>query len=125
VDPVEQGSIIMADKQTKKTWKSSQTHLSQALEDWSTISQTVKVEAKVAPDQKMLKEIEGLLLELKTKLEVFSAPVISAPISEPMSAPVVNDPVSGPMETKVTEAETVSEEQTESFEESFDMIDAH
>lgn len=64
----------MADKPQKKTWKTSQNHLSQALEEWTTISQTVKEEGKVAPDQKMLKDIEGLLLELKSKLEEFTAP---------------------------------------------------
>ncbi len=64
----------MADKPQKKTWKTPQVHLSQALEEWSTISQAVKEEGKLAPDQKMLKDIEGLLLELKSKLEEFSAP---------------------------------------------------
>lgn len=68
----------MADKSQKKTWKTSQSHLSKALEDWSTISHNVKTEGKVAPDEKMLKEIEGLLLELKTKLDEFSAPAIKS-----------------------------------------------
>jgi hypothetical protein len=66
--------IIMADKPQKKTWKTPQVDLSQALEEWSTISQTVKEEGKIAPDQKVLKEIAGLLLELKSKLEEFAAP---------------------------------------------------
>ena len=69
----------MADKSQKRTWKTPHTHLSKALEDWSTISQTVKSEGKIAPDEKMLKEIEGLLLELKSKLDEFSAPVIKPP----------------------------------------------
>lgn len=69
----------MADKELKKTWKSSQANLSQALEEWTTISKTVKEEGKVAPDQKMLKDIEGLLLELKTKLDEFSSPVAAPP----------------------------------------------
>lgn len=64
----------MADKQPKRTWKSSQNHLSQALEEWSTISKTVQAEGKMAPDEKMLKDIEGLLVELKSKLDIFSSP---------------------------------------------------
>lgn len=64
----------MADKHPKKTWKSSQSQLTQAIEDWATISHTVKEEGKMAPDEKMLKDIEGLLLDLKCKLEELSAP---------------------------------------------------
>ena len=64
----------MTQKPNKKKWSSSQFQLSQAVEDWSHITQAVKEEAKIAPDQKMLKEIEGLLLELKSKLDEFSMP---------------------------------------------------
>lgn len=63
----------MAEKQ-KKTWTSPKSNLSQALEEWSSISQSVKEEGKLAPDEKMLKEIEGILVELKSKLEEFSPP---------------------------------------------------
>lgn len=65
----------MADKETKKTWSTSQIHLSQALEDWGQITKTVKEENKIAPDQKMMKEIGVLLVELKSKLDEFSNPV--------------------------------------------------
>ncbi len=78
----------MADKEQKKAWKSSQTHLSQALEEWTTISKTVKEEGKIAPDQRMLKDIEGLLLELKSKLEEFSSPSEPATINEMGQEPV-------------------------------------
>lgn len=64
----------MADKHPKKTWKSSGVHLTQALEEWTTISNTVKEEGKIAPDQKLKQDIEGLLLELKSKLDELSSP---------------------------------------------------
>ena len=69
----------MAHKNPKKTWTSSPHQLSQALEEWSTISKTVKEEGKVAHDQKMLKDIEGLLIELKSKLEELSLPNPTTP----------------------------------------------
>jgi hypothetical protein len=64
----------MADKHPKKTWKSPQVQLSQAIEDWSSITEVVKTEGKVAPDEKMRKDIEGLLLDLKSKLDELSSP---------------------------------------------------
>lgn len=72
----------MVDKQKKKNWNKPQLQLSQAIEEWSTISQTVKEEGKLAPDQKMLKDIEGLLIELKSKLDEFSAPAAPKPTTD-------------------------------------------
>ncbi|MEY4617654.1 MAG: hypothetical protein RJB66_2614 [Pseudomonadota bacterium] len=73
----------MAEKNQKKTLKASGIHLSQALEEWTTISHTVKEEGKVAPDQKMMREIEGLLIELKSKLDELSTPSTVEPTPAP------------------------------------------
>jgi len=63
----------VAEKQQKKAWKAPQQgHLAQALEGWSNITQTVKVEKPIPPDQKILNDIKGLLTELKFKLDELS-----------------------------------------------------
>ena len=72
----------MADKNQTKNWKSQNSNLTQALEEWTNISNEVKVEGKIAPDHKMLKEIEGLLIELKSKLDEFSTPKVKNDSSE-------------------------------------------
>lgn len=62
----------MADKNTKKNWNTSQSPLAQALEGWSHISQVVKEEKVVPPDQKMLNDITNLLVQLKSQLDELS-----------------------------------------------------
>lgn len=62
----------MADKNSKKGWRAPQSPLAQALEGWSHISQTVKEEKIIPPDQKMLNDITNLLVQLKTKLDELS-----------------------------------------------------
>lgn len=62
------------EKDNKPSWRSSQNHLSKALEDWSHISQVVKNENKIAPDQKIKNEMTELLLSLKSQLDEFASP---------------------------------------------------
>lgn len=62
----------MADKQMKKSWNKKQSSLAQALEGWTHISQTVKEEKVIPPDQKMLNDITSLLKQLKTKMDELS-----------------------------------------------------
>lgn len=69
---------IVAEKNPKKAWKATnQTHLAQAVEGWSNITQAVQVEKPVPPDQKILNDIKGLLTELKFKLDELSSPPTS------------------------------------------------
>jgi len=71
---------IVAEKNPKKAWKATnKTHLAQALEGWSNITQAVQIEKPVPPDQKILNDIKGLLTELKFKLDELSSPPATTP----------------------------------------------
>jgi hypothetical protein len=63
----------VAEKHQKKAWKAPQQgHLAQALEGWSNITQAVKLDKPIPPDEKILNDIKGLLTELKFKLDELS-----------------------------------------------------
>jgi hypothetical protein len=65
-------------KDSKPTWMSTQSEISKAIQEWSNVTEEIKVESKVtpkiAPDQHLLKDIEGLIKQIKTKLDEFSPP---------------------------------------------------
>ncbi len=64
------------DKANKKTWISTQTEITKAIESWSTVSEeAIKQEpTKLPPDEKMLKDIESIIQVIKNKLEEFAPP---------------------------------------------------
>ncbi len=104
----------MAEKHHKKTWKGpQQSHLAQALEGWSHISQSVQIEKPVAPDQKLLNDIKGLLSELKFKLDELSFSPASTPKQSSQNINVVSPT---PQEKTPAEKEHVNPLETHSKE---------
>jgi hypothetical protein len=76
-------------KDTKPTWISTQSELSKALQGWDTVTQDIKQDnkvdsktsARIAPDEQILKDIEGIIQKIKVKLDEFAQP--SSDITEP------------------------------------------
>lgn len=72
-------------KDAKPTWISTQSEISKALQGWDTVAQDIKVESKnspkLAPDEQMLKDIEGIIQKIKAKLDEFAPPAIETPTS--------------------------------------------
>lgn len=63
-------------KDTKPTWISTQTEISKAIQGWSDVTEEINVESKVtpklAPDTQIFKDIEGLIKQIKSKLDEFT-----------------------------------------------------
>jgi hypothetical protein len=72
-------------KDAKPTWMSTQNEISKAIQGWADVTEGFKAESKVAPkaapDEQMLKDIEGLIQKIKAKLDEF-APPPAPPVSE-------------------------------------------
>lgn len=75
----------MNEKEIKTSWKSTQSEISKAIEGWATVTEQLKQEPKVAPDEKMLKDIEGIIQIIKSKLEEFAPPSTQQTSTPPAS----------------------------------------